>query len=626
MLLTAVLLLSPAPQSVDPPTLRVIAMGDGFVAGTGGKSRGWPERLEIMLTERLDGVRIEVENEAVERDTTVTALHRLRRDVLARDPDVVVLQYGQSDAWVELPAGEDFPRVAPGAFRSNLVDLVATIEGSGARVILCEPGAMVWTDELRARYGSAPPGIDIDAPYDTGDEWGFDRLLGAYAGIVRGVGEELRVPVIAVHAADRLRGAELVQSWRADGVHASSAGHAWQAEEVADLIEGRVAEGGIRPRVLSAHAAPSRGWTLPEIDYATRPERVITVDREPGQYLGHPSTDVMPDGKTILCVYPKGHGRGPIVMKRSTDGGRTWSERLPVPESWATSKETPVLMRVSAADGSTSNEVLWSGLYPARRALSADGGVTWGELEVPAQPGSGEQAPWGGIVVMGDHARVRDGSTLAWFHDDGRFFGPRPGSRGFTVFQTRSADAGVTWSSPEPIVRWPLGHLCEPGFVRDGGTLALLLRENSRQRNSQVVTSTDEGQTWSGPSAMSGALTGDRHQVLRLPDGRLFISFRDMGLDSPRWGDWVAWVGTFEDILEGRQGQLRLRLMDNLKGSDCAYPALELLPGDPAAADPAGREPVILATTYGHWTAGEEAWIASLRIPVSELPAPLETR
>ncbi|MEM8712324.1 MAG: GDSL-type esterase/lipase family protein, partial [Planctomycetota bacterium] len=198
-------------QSPDPATLRILAIGDDYVAPA-GRTRAWPERLEVILTERLPDVRVEVENEGVRGDTTGTALHRLRRDVLERDPDVVVLQYGQSDAWVDLSAGEDFPRVAPGAFRSNLVDLVGTVRASSptALVVLAEPGAMVWTDALRASLGAPPPGIDVASPYEPDDPWGLDRLLAAYAGIVRDVGQELRVPVVSVHAADRVRGTELV--------------------------------------------------------------------------------------------------------------------------------------------------------------------------------------------------------------------------------------------------------------------------------------------------------------------------------------------------------------------------------------------------------------------------------
>jgi hypothetical protein len=49
---------------------------------------------------------------------------------------------------------------------------------------------------------------------------------------------------------------------------------------------------------------------------------------------------LLEDGKTIIAVYPKGHGKGAIQMKRSTDGGLTWSERLPTPKSWETSLET----------------------------------------------------------------------------------------------------------------------------------------------------------------------------------------------------------------------------------------------------------------------------------------------
>jgi hypothetical protein len=72
-----------------------------------------------------------------------------------------------------------------------------------------------------------------------------------------------------------------------------------------------------------------RGYTIPLVDLSEQIQRQVVVDREPGQYLGHPTTVLLEDGRTMIAVYPKGHGRGAIVMKRSTDGGRTWSQRLP---------------------------------------------------------------------------------------------------------------------------------------------------------------------------------------------------------------------------------------------------------------------------------------------------------
>jgi len=46
----------------------------------------------------------------------------------------------------------------------------------------------------------------------------------------------------------------------------------------------------------------------------------VLTDREAGQYLGHVTTVLLDDGKTIFCVYPKGHGRSAIVYKKSFDG------------------------------------------------------------------------------------------------------------------------------------------------------------------------------------------------------------------------------------------------------------------------------------------------------------------
>ena len=93
---------------------------------------------------------------------------------------------------------------------------------------------------------------------------------------------------------------------------------------------------------ITPPAAPK----IPLIDLAFEAERQIVVDREAGQYLGHPTTCLLDDGQTVLCVYPKGHGKGGIVFKRSTDGGMTWSDRLPTPENWATSREVPTLHRI----------------------------------------------------------------------------------------------------------------------------------------------------------------------------------------------------------------------------------------------------------------------------------------
>ena len=73
-------------------------------------------------------------------------------------------------------------------------------------------------------------------------------------------------------------------------------------------------------------------------------------------------------------------------------------------------------------------------------------------------------------------------------------------------------------------------NLCEGGFVRspEGKTIALLLRENSRHHNSQIMFSGDEGNTWTPPTELPAALCGDRHQILPLPDGRLLVQFRDV--------------------------------------------------------------------------------------------------
>lgn len=347
--------------------------------------------------------------------------------------------------------------------------------------------------------------------------------------------------------------------------------------------------------------------------------RQTIVDREAGVYLGHVSTVLLDDGKTILAAYPKGHGKGPIVLKRSEDGGLTWSDRLPVPESWSTSLETPTLFKMGAGAGELEAAeeplILFSGLYPIRAARSSDSGRTWTEL---APIGD-----FGGIVAMGGVADLGDGEFAAFFHDDGRFFAPGGKAAGtFTLYQTNSEDAGATWSAPRPIWSGSGVHLCEPGVVvsPDGNALALLLRENRRVKNSHVMFSRDGAVTWSPPRELPAALTGDRHIAAYAPDGRLVVTFRRTLKGDPWAGDWIAWVGTWDDLTRSTQasaeapatprGQYLVRLKDNLTAWDCGYPGLACLP-----------DGTFVATTYGTWAPGEQPSILSVRFTLAELDA-----
>lgn len=381
---------------------------------------------------------------------------------------------------------------------------------------------------------------------------------------------------------------------------------------------------------------------IPVVDLDGDKSRQIIVDKEKDKYLGHPTTVLLEDNKTMLTVYPKGHGKGGIVYKKSKDAGLTWSERISTPESWATSREVPTLHRVVDKYGK-KRLIMWSGLYPARLSVSEDDGANWSELEIAGN--------WGGIVVMACMTKLNTGKGhyMALFHDDKRFFtgdGKKMYerdkesfiSRMFTLYKTFSSDGGLTWSYPEVITKSREIHICEPGIIRspDGIEIAVLLRENSRRDNSQVIFSRDEGQTWTRPKPLSNELTGDRHVIKYAPDGRLLVVFRDRspriyheklveissernetnysvvaadtGLGSPTEGDWVAWVGNYEDLHKRGKGQYRIRIKDNTKGWDTTYPGLELLP-----------DGTFVTTTYGHWKKGESPYILSVRFKLEEV-------
>jgi BNR repeat-like domain/GDSL-like Lipase/Acylhydrolase family len=567
-----------APAVGQRPTY-IAVVGDGAAAAREGQAVPWPGRFHPFKQIDMPTVT----NLAATGLSPAQASAVLARHDADESVDVVVAHFGV-DAARRAEVG------GPETFAVQLRELVASVRNRNENTGI----VLVTPTPLQGGQSNEP-----------------------YANAVRNLAAELRLPLVDLHGIfarrDRFAG-HAAADWLA-GDYPNDAGQIVIQHLVARAIAcGENFVPGARHTTRPEYA-PAETWqgrpdySIPVLDLSGQTARQVVVDREAGQYLGHPTTVLLEDGRTLIVVYPQGHGRGAIVMKRSSDGGATFGDRLRTPASWATSLEVPTIHRLVDPAG-IKRLVLFSGLYPIRMSVSEDDGLQWSEL---APIGD-----FGGIVAMGTVIETRTpGRYLALFHDDGRFLvaEPKPSEiphwTQFHVYQTESLDGGLTWGAPRAITDSGWQH-CEPGSIRspDGGTLAVLLRENSRFGNSHVIFSTDEGATWSAPRPLPAALTGDRHTARFAPDGRLFVTFRDRTLVSPTEGDWVAWVGTWEDLVSGAEGQYRVRLMDNQGGSDCAYPGLELLP-----------DGTFVTTTYGHWTADEAPYIVSVRLRLAELDA-----
>jgi hypothetical protein len=358
-------------------------------------------------------------------------------------------------------------------------------------------------------------------------------------------------------------------------------------------------------------SSPPRGYSIPLVDLSGESDRWVIVDRKAGKYLGQPDTVLLSDGHTILCGYPRGHGGPDTLLKRSRDGGFSWSDRLPVPESFSGDHNAPTLHRLIDVQGKERLVLFVS--YPVmKRAISEDNGNTWSHLkpiydeELKGKFGYKGHAPPKSVVSI-------SGNRYMALHHDHQPLSQKDKTE-IAPVKIYTNDGGVNWSKPEKVgihPKYPGAHPCEPALIRspDGSQLLCLMRENSRQYNSLMMTSDDEGTTWSEMRELPGSLTGDRHIARYAPDGRIVVTFRDMTHKTPTRGDFVGWVGTYEDIINGWEGQYRLRLLDN-KGNpgDTGYAGLEVL-----------ADGTFVSTTYCVMEKGEQPLVVSLRFTIDDI-------
>jgi len=348
---------------------------------------------------------------------------------------------------------------------------------------------------------------------------------------------------------------------------------------------------------------------LPIIDISDQKQRhtIIAAGTET-TYQGHPTTVLMPDGKTIFCVWCINHGGAAGPMARSDDGGVTWTRLdAQMPPGFATHQNCPSIYRMTDPAG---KERLWvfSAAKGTRKGpgmpsiMSDDAGKTWKEMPPLNFPC---------VMTFSSIVRLKDGRYLGLYHK-----GPGGADKSpLEVLQTITADGGFTWNEPKVVASVTGKNPCEPFVFRSpaGDELCCLMRENTHKAHSLVMFSRDEGQTWSTPADTNWGLTGDRHNGVFTKDGRMVVAFRDQAPGSPTKGHFVAWVGRYDDIKNGKPGQYRVKLLHSHaeRIGDCGYPGMELLP-----------DGTIVATTYVKFAPGQEKHsVVSVRFDLSTTDA-----
>ena len=360
---------------------------------------------------------------------------------------------------------------------------------------------------------------------------------------------------------------------------------------------------------------------LPKYDLDS--EHLSTIERKPGtdrQYLGQPDMIRTRTGR-LITAYPVGHGHGPIVMQISDNNGESWTEKTDTPTSWRNSQETPTLYTLNMADGSERLMMItacpgWGTDHAGNRygwntSYSDDNGKTWTEYEhFYTQFSNGQDNPV--VVGMASLIQLKDkeGNYIQkWmgvYHEQTGFVN-------YKTYLTFDDQGNQHWTEPVPYLAEhraieQRNQMCEIGMFRspDGKRILGLARSQSHNNLSTLIYSDDEGETWSEPMDLQGALAGERHKAVYDPiSGRLVITFREIRYDLNgnnrfdggndwRAGDWVAWVGTYEDLLEQNEGDYMITLSrdyaKNRYGGDTGYAGVVVL-----------EDGTFIMDSYGHW-------------------------
>ena len=178
------------PRTTPTAGRTIVAFGDSLVAGTGATAG---RDFVSLLAARMG---MPIVNAGRRGDTTADALARLDRDVLARDPRVVIVLLGGNDFLRRVPRERTFENLSriverirargAGVILAGVsLDLLVDNYGTGYEEIAVRTSSVLVPDVLGGILGRADMTADQIHPNDRGYALVADRIEPALRGMLR---------------------------------------------------------------------------------------------------------------------------------------------------------------------------------------------------------------------------------------------------------------------------------------------------------------------------------------------------------------------------------------------------------------------------------------------------------
>lgn len=200
----------------DSKKIKILFFGDSITFGQRiSPHLTWVNQIGHMLSNSLGGHNCTVSNYSINGDTTRLALERMPKDVQNEFPDIVHVLFGLNDcnAW-KTDLGH--PRVSPGAFKANLLEIVDRCKLCGANKVIFS------TNHLAAPEGPMESKQSDKMPTS------YRERIFEYNELIRGVAKETRSFLIDIesHWASEISSGGLEGDYlEPDGIHLALKGH-----------------------------------------------------------------------------------------------------------------------------------------------------------------------------------------------------------------------------------------------------------------------------------------------------------------------------------------------------------------------------------------------------------------